>query len=142
LSREPKQANTRPEYLRWDELPEHHPNHGEEPEPFELGWHALDDAHAMERLASPLIVKALPLAGGRFAPCALWLHRAYPDGEVGLVQKRGKDRFIAEKTVARFDALVAPGDAPHFAPLRNKASLRDAFLDWLQVNYKTTKVSP
>jgi CRISPR-associated protein Cmr1 len=134
-----------PRYLRWDELPENHRNYGEEPDSFELGWQVRDEHDrlvTMDRLASPLVVKALPLAGKRFAPCALWLHRAYPDGKVGLVRKRGNDRVIANGTEASFDALVAPGDAQHFAPLRGKASLRDAFLDWLHANYKTTKVSP
>jgi CRISPR-associated protein Cmr1 len=31
---------------------------------------------AAKRVASPLIVKALPIANGKFVPCALWLRRA------------------------------------------------------------------
>ena len=55
----------------------------DEPGPFELRWRAGNVEH--DRLASPLIVKALPLADGSFAPCALWLNRAHPaNGEVVL----------------------------------------------------------
>lgn len=146
-SRVSKQANGRSPFLRWNELPANHPNYGEEPGQFELGWRALDDRDnrlAMDRLASPLIVKALPLAGGRYAPCALWLNRAYPEGVVGLVQKQGREekRVIKMGTEAAFDDLRAPDDVQHFAPLRGHTSLREAFLDWLQAAHKTTKVSP
>ncbi len=79
-----------------------------------------------DRLASPLIVKALPLANGEFLPCALWLNRAYPkNGEIVLVRN---DKMTHP---APFDRLVAPKDTPHFKPLKNKASLKDAFMGWL-----------
>lgn len=143
LSREPRHAGSGPRHLRWDELPTDHRNYGEEPAPFELGWHMKDEhglERTMDRLASPLIVKPLPLAGGRFAPCALWLHRAYPNGKVGLVRRHGNDRALVKSTEAQFDVLVAPGDAPCFAPLRGKPSLRQAFLDWLKASYQTRSV--
>ena len=87
-----------------------------------------------DRLASPLIVKALPLADGRFAPCALWLHRGYPDGKVGLK----KDDPRHDRSRADFDVLVAPGDKARFAPLASGndapqgTRLRTAFFDWLK----------
>ena len=45
---------------------------------------ARDVSKQLDRFASPLIVKALPLADNRFVPCALWLNRAYPVGAVSL----------------------------------------------------------
>lgn len=105
----------------------------DEPGPFELRWRAGNVEH--DRLASPLIVKALPLAGGKFAPCALWLNRAYPaNGEVVL-----RDTNDSQ---APFDRLVADGDTPRFAALANKASLREAFLDWVHATKGTTVVAP
>jgi CRISPR-associated protein Cmr1 len=105
----------------------------DEPDPFEMGWRAGHVEH--DRLASPLIVKALPLDDGSFVPCALWLNRAYPaDGVVFLRRSRDSE--------APFDRLVAPGDTPRFAALANKSSLRQAFLDWLQATEQTTVVAP
>jgi CRISPR-associated protein Cmr1 len=110
-----------------------------EPGPFELHWRAGTDEHKHDRLASPLIVKALPLADGTFVPCALWLNRAYPrDGQVVVyVNKK-----IVPHSQAPFDKLVADGDQPKFRALENKTSLRQAFLDWLHEVHKTTVVAP
>lgn len=105
--------------------------HYDEPGRFELRWRG-DREH--NRLASPLIVKALPLANGSYVPCALWLARAYPEGEVLL-------KGTANAT-APFDRLVAPGDTPRFSALANKHSLREAFLDWLQAKHQTTVIAP
>lgn len=105
----------------------------DEPDGFELCWRA-GDGTEHDRLASPLIVKALPLADGTFVPCALWLNRAYPAGEVIL---RG-----VNNSQAPFDRLVAPGDTPRFSALAGKHSLRQAFLDWLQARYRMTVVAP
>jgi CRISPR-associated protein Cmr1 len=104
----------------------------DEPDGFELRWRSAKEEH--DRLASPLIVKALPLANGAFVPCALWLNRAYPEGEVFV---RGVDN-----SAAPFDRLVAPGDTPKFLALADKSSLRAAFLDWLRAKYRTTVVAP
>ncbi|MBK8175237.1 MAG: hypothetical protein IPK66_08245 [Rhodospirillales bacterium] len=92
-----------------------------------------------DRLASPLIVKALPLPDGLFLPCALWLNRASPTcGEVVLV----RDNRVVANSAAPFDQLVAPGDDAHFEPLSGKASLRDAFLDWLTATKKAKRAAP
>lgn len=107
-------------------------NHLDEPGPFELRWRSGQDEH--DRLASPLIVKALSLADGTFVPCALWLNRAYPAGEVVL---RGMSN-----SAAPFDRLVASGDTPRFSALAGKHSLREAFLDWLHAKHQTTGVAP
>jgi CRISPR-associated protein Cmr1 len=104
----------------------------DEPGPFELRWSSGKTEH--DRLSSPLIVKALPLSDGTFVPCALWLNRAYPAGEVVL---RG-----VNNSSAPFDRLVAPGDRAQFSALDNKQSLRAAFLDWLHARYQTTVVAP
>lgn len=105
----------------------------DEPGAFELRWRAGNVEH--DRLASPLIVKALPLQNGTFVPCALWLERAYPThGEVVLRN--------AKNSGAPFDCLVANGDTAHFSALANKTSLRQAFLDWLRSKHQTTVVAP
>ena len=138
------QNRSRYEHRFWNELPATHPNYGIEPGPFELRWRAGNIEH--DRLASPLIVKALPLADGTFAPCALWLDRSLPAGaQVGLARpKHGRpnEKEVDPKTVAPFDRLVAGGDTPKFAALANKSSLREAFLDWLLARYSTTVVAP
>jgi CRISPR-associated protein Cmr1 len=116
----------------------------DEPGEFELRWRAGTEEH--DRLASPLVVKALPLADGTFVPCALWLNRAYPNnGEVGLARERQhgrpNDKEVDPATVAPFDRLVAAADTARFSALANKTTLRRAFLDWLHANYKTTVVA-
>lgn len=105
----------------------------DEPDAFELRW---QDSQGVkrDRLASPLIVKAMPLADGKFVPCALWLNRAYPPGEVVLCG--------VTNSAAPFDRLVAAGDTPQFSALASKQSLRQAFLDWLQARYHTTVLAP
>ncbi|MBZ4423276.1 type III-B CRISPR module RAMP protein Cmr1 [Myxococcus sp. RHSTA-1-4] len=99
-----------------------------EPEGVELQWEdASRERH--DRLASPLIVKALPLADGRFEPIALWFERGYPeDGGVVMVQG-GR---TVPGTRADFDVLSAREDAPLFWPLRRERGLRDAFFGWLK----------
>ncbi len=105
----------------------------DEPGPFELRWRGPDPDNG-DRLASPLIVKAMPLAGGEFVPIALWLNRAYPaNSEVVLHNIRN--------STAPFDRLAALGDTPRFAALNGKQTLREAFLDWLHAKYKTTVVA-
>lgn len=94
-----------------------------EPGPFELGWH--DGERPRERLASPLIVKPLPLTNQRYAAMALWLCRAQPPGEVVLKGNK--------KSHAPFDRLVAHGDKPRFSVLAGKATLQDAFFAWLEL---------
>jgi CRISPR-associated protein Cmr1 len=116
----------------------------DEPGGFEMRWRSAGEEH--DRLASPLIVKALPLADGTFVPCALWLGRGLPaHAEVGLArpkQGRPKEKEVDPRSAAPFDHLVAPGDTPQFSALAGKASLREAFLDWLVKRYQTTVVAP
>lgn len=111
----------------------------DEPDHFELRWQpAQADSMNEERgarLASPLIVKALPLANGSFVPCALWLNRAYPNGKVIL-----RDHPVGSG--APFDRLVAPGDKPLFSALAGKGTLKEAFFDWLHSQFGTKVVAP
>ena len=154
-----RQTGRKEEYLiRWDALPapsteprdpcqpphERPKKHG-----FELRWRSVRGEH--DRLASPLILKALPLANGQFVPCALWLTRALPqDAEVGLAEpdpgQPGRKR-VRVATVAQFDRLEDAPGAALFAPLQNKSNLRDAFLDWLDgtttgSTRKATRIAP
>jgi CRISPR-associated protein Cmr1 len=103
-----------------------------EPGNFELVWRNGSVEH--ERLASPLILKALALSNGKFVPIALWLNRSYPEGEVIL---KGTPR-----SAAPFDKLTADGDQVHFEALENKSGLRQAFLDWLRETKGAKVISP
>jgi CRISPR-associated protein Cmr1 len=105
-----------------------------EPEPFRIHWQRRQEQGERDRLASALIVKALPLAGGTFVPCALWLDRTYPDGDVILSGM--------SNSAAPFDRLVASGDTPRFSALAGKSTLRQAFLDWLHAECQTRVVAP
>ncbi|QSQ12143.1 RAMP superfamily CRISPR-associated protein [Myxococcus landrumensis] len=108
-----------------------------EPEGVQLQWVMDQEREARDRLASPLIVKAMPLANGRFEPIALWLERGYPQGgKVVMVQS---NRLI-EATRASFDTLHASDDKPLFKRLRDAKSLRDVFFTWLSDTRKAREV--
>jgi CRISPR-associated protein Cmr1 len=105
-----------------------------EPRQFDLRWEE-DGIGVHDRLASPLIVKPLALSGGGFVPCALWLNRANPPGQVVCAEKVTGGKLVAKaNSAAPFDRLVSEGDVPRFSALADKASLRDAFCDWLVKN--------
>lgn len=103
-----------------------------EPTSFDILW---QDANGKprDRLASPLILKPLALATGQFAPIALWLDRAFPDGMVvaKISDRDGRGRIDPSATAAPFDRILADGDEPLFQPLIGHASVRDAFLAWI-----------
>lgn len=107
---------------------------GLEPGDVRLIWQPRDEPDPADRLASPLITKALPLTRGFFAPCALWLHRAHPQGVVVLEG--------IPASAAPFNQLVAPGDQARFRPLAGKPDLRTAFLDWLDRRHRPTVLAP
>lgn len=110
-----------------------------DPEDFELRWRdASGQVH--DRLASPLVLKALPLADGRYAPIALWLGRGYPEGGVvGLQLRRSNDALI-EGSAAPFDRLRAAGDPVLYQPLEAGESMKDVFVKWLETEKKLTKL--
>lgn len=97
-----------------------------EPDNVTILW--MGDDGPFDRLASPLVTKALPLADGRYAPALLWLDRAHPPGKV-QVKIKGS---LVNGSEADFDRLVACGDSPRFAALADKQTLREAFFAWLQ----------
>lgn len=100
-----------------------------EPDDFWLKW---KDASGTlrERMASPLILKALPLVGGQFVPIALWLHRGDPPGGQVVLCMHEAER--PGSAVPFGGPLVAPGDASAFPPVAGKPSLQRAFFDWLR----------
>ncbi|GHH02673.1 type III-B CRISPR module RAMP protein Cmr1 [Comamonas sp. JC664] len=88
----------------------------------------------MDRLASPLIVKALPLANGQFTPIALWLERGTPaNGHVVMMQNK---RVVARSEVSFEKSFRASDDTPLFKPLQCADNLRDAFFQWLKETRK------
>jgi len=112
-----------------------------EPPPFTLKWGepiGHDKYRPRERLTSPLIIKALPLVGGRFVAIALWLHRDWPAGKIVLEMGRA----VVPGSAAPFDALAAPDEAPLFTALAGKPTLRAAFFDWLALKSGVVTVCP
>lgn len=107
-----------------------------EPGRFELVWR--DGLGLLrDRLASPLILKALPLANGTYVPIALWLDRAYPEGgEVGL--KDGER--LRRGSAAPFDRLHAQGDADLYQPLRGAQTMKEAFITWLEREKRLVRI--
>lgn len=102
----------------------------QEPSPFQIKWRERVGGgpyRVRERLASSLIVKALPLADGTFVAIALWLHRAWPNGEV-VLQFGGPP---VPGSATPFDRAAPAGDTPRFAPLVGMCTLRAAFFGWL-----------
>lgn len=75
----------------------------DEPRRYQINWKPSGKSEACDRLASPVIFKALPLANGRFVPCVLWFNRAYPSGEVVLANSSGN---IEPGSGAPFDKLL------------------------------------
>ncbi len=97
-----------------------------EPDDYTLYWH--DGEKERDRFASPLIVKALPLADGSFLPCALWMTRAFP-GDNARVIVKGRS---PKDTGAKFDAeFKAPDGVPEFIKEAGSEGLRSAFIGWL-----------
>ena len=108
-----------------------------EPRPTQLIWRD-NGRNDHDRLASPLVVKPLPVLGG-FLPMALWLNRAAPGGEVFA---RQFDQLHARwSSVTHSSAPFSSFAAPLFAPASGKSSLRDAFCDWLVSAHSWEKLS-
>jgi CRISPR-associated protein Cmr1 len=102
-------------------------NARDEPGDFQIQWQADGTAKPADRLASPLIVKALPLADGKFVPCALWLSRGFPAGKAVLVMNNRADG----RSAAAFETVHGAGDKSLHPALQGKTSVRQAYLDWL-----------
>lgn len=113
-----------------------------EPPNYNLEWRSADGAR-VDRLASPLIVGPMPLANGKYAPFALWLHRAYPKGGRVVAVVNGQDDMGA----APFDKLLGAGDTARFQPLdkgrkeEQGLRLRTAFMGWLRDHKRVPEVA-
>lgn len=123
------------QFQRKDPNGKFYPN--DEPDDFQLLFRDRDGT-AHDRLASPLIVKPLPLADGSFVPMALWLFRAYPEG--GKVFLKWKEGSAVPGSEAPFDKLLGKGDASRFEPLAKAKSLQEAFFTWLCGTKKHTEM--
>ncbi len=101
-----------------------------EPPPFELTWQN-DKGDVQERMASPLVVKALPVVGG-FFPCALWLTRDYPPGRVVVVRQENRARGAVAGSAADFRAALSAADRAVArelaAPWDGSSQMRESFL--------------
>lgn len=107
-----------------------------EPGPFELVWQDAS-GELRDRLASPLILKALPLADGSYVPMALWLDRAYPEGgQVGLRD----GRRLRRDSAAPFDRLQVQDDAALYQPLRGARTMKEAFMTWLEKERRLVRI--
>jgi len=138
-----KKDNGKMDEMFWGELSPPR----DEPKEFELRWvpnsrNDNDDTTIGSRLASPLIVKALPLADGQFVPCALWLNRAYPEGKVVLGRNTGGSYSPVPGSDAPFDKIAGATDKLLFNPLIGKTTVRQAFIDWLAAKSECTQVAP
>lgn len=100
-----------------------------EPQDYELQWRRHNEQHS--RLASPLILKAVPLQDGTFVAAAIWLNRAFPEGGQVVAVRRNA---LIPNSQAPFERLVAPGDNTELKWLRDASSLRDAFFNYLRAN--------
>jgi CRISPR-associated protein Cmr1 len=120
---------------------------GNEPPDFLLTWQ--DKAGAVrERMASRLIVKALPtLQGAR--PCLLWLARSNPDG-MQVIARRADSASKTWETLpnsgADPDHMGSAGDQADArrlnAPLTLRTSLQTAFNDWVRRKGGAVQVTP
>jgi len=122
-----------------------------EPPDFQLTWQIGNDDF-QDRMASPVIVKALPTLQG-FRPCVLWLARANPPGRVVAVQTKPSPKAVIHGSTAPFGYLgssTSPaGTAPDQsvsmrlkAPPARKASLQHAFIDWVKAQGGVVQVAP
>lgn len=116
-------------WLKWTELDPPR----EEPGDYQIIWTTEEDGELVrhDRLASPLIVKPLPLTNGRFVPMALWLNRGFPAGQVALALGKRKSAPPIRRSRAPFQRLLAPGDSSSFFAV-NRPDLRTAYCEWLR----------
>jgi CRISPR-associated protein Cmr1 len=89
-----------------------------------LDW-APDGKTPRQRLASPLIVKPIQVRDGSFRPAALWLKRTLPDTALAGVLDERTQTLRGPAPIRNMPA------SPLFMPLAGKASVEDAFMDWL-----------
>lgn len=100
------------------------------PPPGGLSWKDGKEMH--QRLASPLIVKPIQARTGQFAGAALWLKRTLPPGATVGVRNKAGDDLLGPAPLAQMP------ESPLFTPLSGKASMEEAFMDWLQTVQRLT----
>ncbi|MGE4046215.1 MAG: RAMP superfamily CRISPR-associated protein [Acetobacteraceae bacterium] len=113
----------------------------QEPPPFEIIWVDNERCEPQDRMASPLILKALPTLQG-FRPCALWLARPALPGRVAirmntqiLPNSYATPGYIGSKTdQAKYITLKAP--------LARNLSVQNAFLNWIVSKKRVVWVAP
>ena len=112
-------------------------NGRDEPGDFQIQWQPEGAVKPSDRLASPLIVKPLSLADGKFVPCALWLSRGFPAGKAVLVM----DNRVVPNSAAAFESMHGTGDTILHPALHGQSSVRQAFFDWLVNDCRWQRVS-
>lgn len=118
-----------------------------EPPEFQLTWRNRDrnldpSQRVQDRMASPLVVKALPTVQG-FRPCALWFNRANPPGEIVAI---AANKTLIPNSAAPFGSIGTVADAAVSgrlrAPLARATSVRVAFLDWVARKDGVVRIAP
>jgi len=110
-----------------------------EPRDFTLTWH--DGKDQRDRMASPVIVKALPTRQG-YRPCVLWLSRNHPPGQVIAIDTG--TRNSPARFPAAFGSVGTAADHHQarklHSPLAGKSSVKEAFLDWVRTHKDVVQV--
>lgn len=101
-----------------------------EPPPFQITWQQPDGA-LRDRMASPLIVKALPVVGGCF-PCTLWLTRSDPPGEIVVVHPGSNPRAGMAQSAAAIGRPLSAADQVTIAGFKGFWNGTDAVSDAFQ----------
>jgi CRISPR-associated protein Cmr1 len=102
-----------------------------DPPKFEFTWQDSATGELQDRLASPLILKAMPVVGG-FYPCALWLTRSYPGGVVVVARQGSREAGAVKGSSGRFIAALSDADKELAkelgAPWDGSSDMRRSFL--------------
>ena len=119
-----------------------------EPPDFQLTWQTEEERpdsneRIMDRLASPVMVKALPTRQG-YRSCALWLSRAAPPGELVAVTTETGSRIPGSE--APFGYMGSPADMTIAsrlgAPHAGKPTVKAAFIDWVAKKDGVVRIAP
>lgn len=117
---------------------------GGEPPDFELTWQN-PNGEIQDRMASPVIVKALPTLEG-FRPCVLWLSRSNPAGQVVARRTDWPGKPLIAGSAAGFSYVGSAADQRAFvalgSPLARQPSVRDAFVAFVLGQAGVVQVAP
>lgn len=108
---------------------------GDPPGHFEIRWAIGAEEH--DRLASGLILKAMPMANGKFLPIALWLGREDPSGSKVYLKgmrnaagRNNREAVLGQKLTGN-DKNEFTGAARE--AMRGSETVRDAFLAFIKI---------